>query len=111
MVNLQPKDGITYIRATDALDNAKWMTEKYVRDYETIIPVKFYAGEIWCRFSGQIYLGLEDFEWAAYILKRCAKGFRRESSNDSGLVRRKGVPILLLHRDRSCNLGSAIASL
>jgi hypothetical protein len=40
------------------------MTEKSVKDYETMIPVKFYRGEIWCRISGQIYPELKDFEWA-----------------------------------------------
>ena len=37
-------DGFGYVRAADAHDIAKWMTEKSVKDYETMIPVKFYAG-------------------------------------------------------------------
>jgi bacillopeptidase F (M6 metalloprotease family) len=71
--NSQSKDEIVYIRAADALKIAKWMTLKSVKDYETMIPVKFYAGEIWCRISGQIYLELEDFEWAGYRLKEMCK--------------------------------------
>lgn len=67
--NSQSKDEITYIRAADASEIAKWMTEKSIKDYETMIPVKFYAGEIWCRISGQIYIEVDDFEWAAYRLK------------------------------------------
>lgn len=65
----QSKCELVYIRAADAPKIAEWMTEKSIHDYETMIPVKFYVGEIWCRISGQIYLELEDFEWAAYRLK------------------------------------------
>ena len=36
---------ILYIRAADASQMAKWMAEKSIKDYETMIPVKFYAGE------------------------------------------------------------------
>jgi hercynylcysteine S-oxide lyase len=68
VVNSQ-MDGFGYIRAADAPKIAKWMTEKSVKDYETMIPVKFYAGKIWCRISGQIYLELEDFERTGYRLK------------------------------------------
>jgi hypothetical protein len=77
-VNSQSKNDVTYIRAADASNIAQWMTRKSVKDYETMIPVKFYTGEIWCRISGQIYLELEDFEWAGYRLKemceRVSKG-------------------------------------
>jgi hypothetical protein len=70
--------GSGYIREADASKIAKWMTEKSVKEYATMIPVKFYVGQIWCRISGQIYLELEDFEWAGYRLKemceRVSKG-------------------------------------
>lgn len=69
VVNSKPMTSSGYIREADASKIAKWMTEKSVNDYESMIPVKFYAGEIWCRISGQIYLELQDFEWAAYKLK------------------------------------------
>jgi selenocysteine lyase/cysteine desulfurase len=70
---LQLEDGTVYIRAADASKIAKWMTEKSIKEYETMIPVKFYAGEFWCRISGQIYLELKDFEWAGLTLKAMCK--------------------------------------
>lgn len=48
---------------------AKWMEELTPAEYETFIPIKFYAGEFWCRISGQVYLTVEDFEWAAGTLR------------------------------------------
>jgi hypothetical protein len=47
---------------------AKWMQESTAPEYETYLPIKFYEGGFWCRLSGQIYLTMEDFEWAAKVL-------------------------------------------
>ncbi len=47
---------------------AKWMQELTPADYETYIPIKFYNGAFWCRISAQVYLTLDDFEWAARII-------------------------------------------
>lgn len=78
VMNSQANNVISYIRETDATEIVQWMTERSIKDYETMIPVKFYGGEIWCRISGQIYLELQDFEWAAYRLRemceRVSKG-------------------------------------
>lgn len=49
---------------------AKWMEDLTPLEYQTFIPVKFYAGAFWCRISGQVYLTVEDFEWAARTLLR-----------------------------------------
>ncbi|KAG7113873.1 mRNA degradation protein like [Verticillium longisporum] len=49
---------------------AKWMQERTSAEYETYLPIKFYAGEFWCRVSGQIYLTMDDFEWAAKTLQQ-----------------------------------------
>lgn len=48
---------------------AKWIQEKLPQEYETYIPTKFFQGEFWSRLSGQIYLTLEDFDWAAKTLQ------------------------------------------
>ncbi|KAB5550004.1 aminotransferase family protein-like protein [Coniochaeta sp. 2T2.1] len=51
---------------------AKWMQELMPAEYKTYLPIKFYGGQFWCRVSGQIYLTVEDFEWAARtLLKLC----------------------------------------
>ena len=47
---------------------ATWMQELTPAEYETYIPIKFYSGKFWCRISGQVYLTLHDFEWAAKTL-------------------------------------------
>ncbi|KAI1843735.1 hypothetical protein JX265_001031 [Neoarthrinium moseri] len=52
---------------------AKWMQEKTPAEYETYIPIKFYKGGFWCRISGQIYLTIDDFEWAAETLMDLCK--------------------------------------
>ncbi|KAL5347925.1 hypothetical protein ACLOAV_007336 [Pseudogymnoascus australis] len=69
---------ISYVRGTDAAAIAKWITDRSVKDYETMIPVIFDGRKFWCRMSGQIYLEFRDFEWAAYRLKevceRVSKG-------------------------------------
>lgn len=48
---------------------AKWIQEKLPEEYETYIPTKFFQGEFWSRLSGQVYLTLEDFDWAAKTLQ------------------------------------------
>lgn len=71
-------ESVVHIKEVDAPPIARWMTERSVRGYDTMISIKFYAGAIWCRISGQIYLEVEDFEWAAYklmeICEEVAKG-------------------------------------
>lgn len=47
---------------------ATWIQERMPAEHDTFIPTRFYAGEFWSRVSGQIYLTLNDFEWAAKIL-------------------------------------------
>ncbi len=47
----------------------KWITERTVFDFDTMVPAKFHAGAIWVRFSGQIYLEMKDFDWAGFMLK------------------------------------------
>ncbi|OHE91174.1 hypothetical protein CORC01_13516 [Colletotrichum orchidophilum] len=56
------------VNAPEGPGIAKWMQELTPAEYETYIPIKFYAGNFWCRISGQVYLTLKDFEWAAETL-------------------------------------------
>lgn len=58
---------------------AKWMQELTPAEYETYLPIKFYKGEFWCRVSGQIYLTVQDFEWAAKtLLELCERAVKGE---------------------------------
>lgn len=54
--------------ASEGTKIAKWIQEKTPQEYETYIPTKFFQGGFWSRVSGQIYLSLEDFDWAAKTL-------------------------------------------
>ncbi len=60
--------GVGEGQGNDGTRVAKWMQELTPAEYRTYIPIKFYAGVFWCRISAQVYLTVEDFEWAAGIL-------------------------------------------
>ena len=46
-----------------------WMQDIMVSEYKTFLNMGFYQGQWYARFGGQVYLDLEDFEWAAKMLK------------------------------------------
>lgn len=56
------------VSAYEGTKIAKWIQEKTPEEYSTYIPTKFFEGSFWSRVSGQIYLTLEDFDWAAKTL-------------------------------------------
>lgn len=57
------------ISSSDAPKIAKWVEETSIKEYDTMIITKYYSGGLWARISGQIYLEMADFEWAAQRLK------------------------------------------
>lgn len=46
-----------------------WMSRVWIDDYHTFMQSMFYDGRWWIRMSGQVYLEMEDFEWAAKVAK------------------------------------------
>lgn len=50
-----------------------WMSKTLIDDYGTFMAILFYNGAWWVRFSGQVYLELADFEWAAKTLKKISE--------------------------------------
>ncbi|KAF2451036.1 PLP-dependent transferase [Karstenula rhodostoma CBS 690.94] len=46
-----------------------WMGRVWIDDYKTYLQSMFYDGRWWVRMSGQVYLELEDYEWAAGVIK------------------------------------------
>ncbi|KAG8159103.1 hypothetical protein KVR01_010764 [Diaporthe batatas] len=56
------------VQEVDGARIAKWIQEETPDKYETYIPTKFYAGAFWSRISGQVYLTLDDFDFAAQTL-------------------------------------------
>lgn len=56
-----------------------WMTKVLVDDYQTFIPLFYHDGRFWARLSAQVYLDMDDFEWAGDTLKLiCERVARRE---------------------------------
>ena len=52
----------------EAVAVSEWMMRTLVDDYRTFIVVYQHAQNMWVRLSSQVYLDLEDFEWAGRIL-------------------------------------------
>ncbi|KAI3396659.1 hypothetical protein diail_11836 [Diaporthe ilicicola] len=56
-----------------------WMTKTLVDDYQTFIPLFYHDGRFWARLSAQVYLDMDDFEWAGETIKvLCERVARRE---------------------------------
>ncbi|KAI1775817.1 PLP-dependent transferase [Hypoxylon cercidicola] len=45
-----------------------WMEKMMMKDYNTFIPLFAHNGRLWARLSAQVYLDIEDFEWAGHML-------------------------------------------
>jgi selenocysteine lyase/cysteine desulfurase len=51
------------VEATD------WMLDTLMNEFKTFIAIYYFQDAWWARMSGQIYLDMEDFEWAGRVLK------------------------------------------
>lgn len=65
----QASDGAGRIPPEQAPRVQAWLCETLVTRHGTFIAVVFYRNQWWARFSAQIYLELQDFEWGARVLK------------------------------------------
>jgi hypothetical protein len=55
------------------------MVDQMVKEFDTFIPTKVYNGAFWVRLSSQIYLEIDQFEWAGRILQKlCERVVRGE---------------------------------
>lgn len=63
-------DGEGAVAAEHGETIAAWIHETAISESDTYIPVRFYAGGFWVRISAQIYLTVENFEWAGHVLKK-----------------------------------------
>ncbi len=68
----RPK-GIPEIPFDKAPAMTQWLQETLVEDYKTFTPVFPYKNQFWVRLSAQVYLELDDFEWAGNALKDLCK--------------------------------------
>jgi hypothetical protein len=44
------------------------MEETLVNEHDTFVQIFLYDNKFWARMSGQIYLEMEDFYWAASVI-------------------------------------------
>jgi len=51
----------------------KWIMTTLKDKHNTWKPANFYCGAIWVRVSAQVYLDIQDFEWAARVLKELCR--------------------------------------
>ncbi|PLB49868.1 PLP-dependent transferase [Aspergillus steynii IBT 23096] len=45
-----------------------WAQQTLIEEYQTYLPIFPFKGRWWTRLSGQIYLEMDDFEWAGHTL-------------------------------------------
>ena len=67
------------IALSDAQAVWDWMYQTAANEFDTYFQIKYYRGAFWVRFSAQIYLGMEDFEWGANrLLELCERAKKGE---------------------------------
>ncbi|KAF4982221.1 hypothetical protein FZEAL_2105 [Fusarium zealandicum] len=62
-------EGDVVVSAEDTQKAFQWMLKAMIDDYKTFICMFVHGGRFWVRLSAQVYLELEDYEWAAGVLK------------------------------------------
>ncbi|KAK1758780.1 pyridoxal phosphate-dependent transferase [Echria macrotheca] len=71
-------DGVPVVPAEDVAKVERWMLNTLMDEFNTFVPLFTYRGRFWARISAQVFLGMDDFEWAGETLKtvceRVAKG-------------------------------------
>jgi hypothetical protein len=69
---------LSSVSASKAFGVKQWMVQTLISDHKTFVMLFPYGNRFWARLSAQVYLEMEDFEWAAQTLKavceRVAKG-------------------------------------
>ncbi|KAI1101683.1 PLP-dependent transferase [Jackrogersella minutella] len=70
----------------EAAKASNWMLERMMSDYKTFIPLFMHNGRPWVRISAQIYLDIQDFEWAGQILLELSERVKRGEYKEGGRV-------------------------
>lgn len=68
-LQIQVREGDMVIPHKDAERAWEWMTKVLVDEYKTFLPMYLHDGRFWARFSAQVYLDTDDFEWGGDTLK------------------------------------------
>jgi selenocysteine lyase/cysteine desulfurase len=76
------REGDVVLPREEAQRAFNWMLETMVDDYKTFVALFAEGGRFWARLSAQVYLDMEDYEFAAVMLgelvERVRKGEYRE---------------------------------
>lgn len=73
-----PPDHIV-LQSDEALDIGQWMLKVLMSDYKTFVALFIHNDRVWVRLSAQVYLDLEDFEWAGRTLvELCERVAKKE---------------------------------
>jgi selenocysteine lyase/cysteine desulfurase len=74
--------GQAVLSKEDALKAFNWMQDKMFDEYRTFMALWVRWGRFWVRISAQVYLELDDYDWASVVLgelvQRVAKGEFKE---------------------------------
>jgi selenocysteine lyase/cysteine desulfurase len=74
--------GLPAVPQIDVSAVTNWILQTLIDEHKTFVALYVYGGQWWARLSAQVFLELEDFEWAGQTLKgvceRVAKGEYRQ---------------------------------
>lgn len=72
-------EGHTVLRKEKANTAFNWIQMTLVEEYKTSMAVYYWRDRFWVRISAQVYLDMEDYEWAGRTLKEvCARVAKEE---------------------------------
>lgn len=69
--------GVFEVRKEDSEAVGQFIVERLTEEFKTFIPVFLYKGRWLARLSAQVYLELEDFEWAGKRLKEIVERIKK----------------------------------
>ena len=71
------------VRRSQAYAITQWILETLMEDFKTFIALFAIDGRWWARLSAQVYLEVDDFEWAARTLKTMCERVRTRVGEQS----------------------------
>ncbi|KAL8725065.1 MAG: hypothetical protein Q9166_007596 [cf. Caloplaca sp. 2 TL-2023] len=74
---LQIGEGPGKVKQADGFAAVAWMAQTLIEEYNMFAPPFFHDGFFWTRFSGQIYVELDDFVAAARIYKELCERVKK----------------------------------
>lgn len=81
-VRLPIEDLIQSSQSASAVKLAQKLTQILVTEHNTFLAVYAHGNAIYVRLSGQIYLDIQDFESAGYLLKRLCERLRKTTRGE-----------------------------